>query len=362
MPAARRIVEFDVQPMDVALEDDFVISRGRIDRVQNAWVSIGLDDGSTGFGEIAPFEALTGETRARSMGVARRLCEKLVGRDAAPAAAAAEMAESKPGEPAARTGVECALVDALARSQGVALHDYWGGREVRVVETDITLPILEEARVDALARRWYQLGFRVFKLKVGADAAADAARVRRLASSFAGTRFVLDANQGFGADEAVAFVEALGDARDRVRLFEQPVERSDLEGLREVRERTGLPVAADESVFGLEDARRVLDAGAADVINLKIMKAGLHETLAIAALARERGIGLMVGGMVETRLAMAFSLALALGAGGVTHFDLDTPLLMRDDPIVGGYAYDGPRITVSRDAGTGAIPAAAKKR
>jgi len=362
MPVEPRVVSFKVRPLDVGLEDEFVISRGRVDRVENAWVSVTLDDGSTGFGEIAPFEALTGETRERSVAVASSLCEALVGRGADSARLADEMAEREPDQPAARTGVECAIVDAVARSRGIALHDMWGGAEVRTVETDITLPILEEDRVDALARRWFDRGFRVFKLKVGADADADAARVRRLATMFPDVGFVLDANQAFSTDEAVKFIEALGDVRRRVRLYEQPVDGTDLDGLCHVRAHAGVPVAADEAVFNLVDAHRVIEAGAADVINLKIMKAGLHEALRIAALAREHGTGLMVGGMVETRLAMGFSLALALGGGGVTHFDLDTPLLMSSDPIIGGYTYDGPRVAPSRAPGTGAAPEAAEMR
>jgi len=363
MPAETRIVAFDVQPLDVGLEDEFVISRGRIDQVENAWVSVTLNDGSTGFGEIAPFEALTGETRGRSMAVASSLCESLVGQNAAAAPRLAiGMAQREPSEPAARTGVECAVVDALSRSRGMALHDMWGGADVREVETDITLPILEEDRVDALAQRWFDRGFSVFKLKVGADLDADAARVHRLATAFPGAGFVLDANQGFSADDAVRFIDALGGLHSRVRLYEQPVDRADLDGMCHVRAHTSVPVVADESVFNLEDARRVIERGAADVINLKIMKAGLHETLRIAELARASGTGLMVGGMVETRLAMGFSLALALGCGGVTHFDLDTPLLMSTDPIAGGYTYDGPRLVPSTSPGTGAVPLAAEKR
>jgi o-succinylbenzoate synthase len=362
MSAEPRIVAFDVRPMNVSLEDEFVISRGRIDEVENAWVSISLEDGSTGFGEIAPFAALTGETRDRSVRVATQLCEALLGQAADAPRLAGEMAQLEPAQPAARTGVECALVDALAKSCGVPLHQMWGGADVRTVETDITLPILEEARVDELARRWFALGFRVFKLKVGADAHADAGRVHRLAEAFPEAGFVLDANQAFSPEAAVRFIDALGPFRERVHLYEQPVDRADLEGMRQVGNLTGVPVAADESVFTLDDARRVIEQGAADVINLKIMKTGLHETLSIAALARERGVGLMMGGMVETRLAMGFSLALALGCGGVTHFDLDTPLLMQSDPIVGGYTYDGPRITPSPSPGTGAVPAEAGGR
>jgi hypothetical protein len=62
--------------------------------------------------------------------------------------------------------------------------------------------------------------------------------------------------------------------------------------------------------------------------------------------------------MMETRLGMSFSFALALGLGGIDHLDLDTPLLLAEDPLAGGYAYDGPRLRVWREAGVGMVPAA----
>jgi L-alanine-DL-glutamate epimerase-like enolase superfamily enzyme len=64
----------------------------------------------------------------------------------------------------------------------------------------------------------------------------------------------------------------------------------------------------------------------------------------IAAFARGAGLGLMIGGMVETRIAMGCSFALVLGTGGFEYLDLDTPLLLAADPVKGGYRYEGPRL------------------
>jgi L-alanine-DL-glutamate epimerase-like enolase superfamily enzyme len=230
----------------------------------------------------------------------------------------------------------------------------WGGADVRERETDVTLPIAQLDETLAHAARWHAQGFRVFKLKVGAD--GDLARARGVADAHPDAEFVLDANQAWSETEAVAFVRDLGALKSRVRLLEQPVAREDLDAMAALRRSGGVAVAADEAVFTRADARRVIERRAADVINLKIMKSGLAETLAIAELSRASGVGLMVGGMVETRLAMSFSYAIALGLGGVAHIDLDTPLFLAEDPVVGGYAYAGPRMTVWRESGVGAIP------
>jgi L-alanine-DL-glutamate epimerase-like enolase superfamily enzyme len=141
--------------------------------------------------------------------------------------------------------------------------------------------------------------------------------------------------------------------RDRIVLLEQPLVREDLEGLAEIRRKTGIPVAADESVRSLADAREVAAQGASDYINIKIMKTGVLEAHEIASFTMASGLKLMVGGMVETRIAMGCSFSLVLGMKGFEVLDLDTPLLLAHDPIAGGYQYSGPRLLPWRDAGLG---------
>lgn len=362
MAARDTITAVDVRSADVPLTDPFVISRGSISVAECAFVRVRLADGSEGHGEIAPFTALTGETRDGAVADARRLAPVLLGRSVSEWTVAAEvMAAAAVEAPAARAGLECALADALARSRGVPLHVLWsehGGRlDVRARETDITLPILDGARVDALAANWYARGFRIFKLKVGgSDVERDLARVETLARRYADVSFILDANQGYDRAQADAFVERLRAWRERIRLIEQPLARADIDGMAELRARSPIPIAADESVFTLLDAQRVIAAHAADVVNLKVMKSGLAETLAIARAVRAAGLGLMIGGMMETRLAMGVSLSLVLGFGGIEHLDLDTPLLMSEDPWEGGFAYDGPRLLPSLEPGLGMRP------
>ena len=80
----------------------------------------------------------------------------------------------------------------------------------------------------------------------------------------------------------------------------------------------------------------------AQVINIKLAKCGVAQALEIAEIAKANGTGLMIGGMVETRIAMGFSAHFAAGLGGFDWIDLDTPLLMAEDPVSGGYIAKGP--------------------
>lgn len=140
-------------------------------------------------------------------------------------------------------------------------------------------------------------------------------------------------------------------------LFEQPVPGPNLTGLARVAREGSVPVAADESVRTAADAQRVATLGAARVVNIKLMKSGVAEALAIAAVARAAGLGLMIGGMVEARLAMSMSACLAAGLGGFAFVDLDTPLFLAADPFAGGYAQRGPALDLGPiEAGHGAFP------
>jgi L-alanine-DL-glutamate epimerase-like enolase superfamily enzyme len=127
-------------------------------------------------------------------------------------------------------------------------------------------------------------------------------------------------------------------------LLEQPVVRDDLDSMAAIRRDTGIPVAADESVRSLADAREVVARGAADYINIKIMKTGVAEAIEIASFTKASGLKLMIGGMLETRISMGCSFSLILGLGGFEVLDLDTPLLLVSDPVTGGYRYEGSRL------------------
>jgi L-alanine-DL-glutamate epimerase-like enolase superfamily enzyme len=346
-----------VAPIDIPLADSFVISQGEIQTAHNAFVAVTLRDGTLGYGEVAPFPALTGETREACIEAVNAARDDLLGISVLEYRNLSErITAATVGVPAARAALECAIMDAYARAFRVPMWALWGAQQVRPLTTDITLPILAEDRVDELALHWYEQGFRVFKMKVGDDLDADVARVTRLAKSYSDVNFILDANQGFDLDGARKFDRELRHVSTRILMFEQPVHRDDIDGMAALRAESSVPITADESVFTIEDAERIIRREAADIINLKVTKSGLLSTLDIARLARSSGIDLMIGGMVETRLAMSMSLSIAMGFGGFRALDLDTPLLMSTDPVVGGYRYDGATMSTWSEPGLGVTP------
>jgi len=351
------IEAIDIWPVDIGLTDNFIISQGAISIAENVFVRITLEDGTVGFGEMAPFEELTGETRDDGLQQMRKLAEGIIGRSVLDyAAISAEMKEKEANQPAPRCGLEIALLDACCRFKKIPLWSLWCRSPRQDLTTDITIPILSYDKSIELARSWYAKGFQTLKMKVGIDGESESRIITDINKLFPDVSFIIDANMGFHPDEAISFINDLTRKGVPVLLFEQPNNRFDPEGMARIKKSITVPVAADETVFTKEDAKRVVAMEAADVINLKIMKSGVLETLEIISLAVSAGLGLMIGGMVETRIAMGCSLALAQSFPSITLLDLDTPLLMSEDPLVGGYRYDGPRIIATDEPGLGMKP------
>jgi len=329
-------------PIDVPITDPFVVATGARVLAENVFVRVVLENGVQGLGEAAPFPEVGGENRISCLGELSRLGRMILHQSADRfIELAGEMRTAALGQPAARCALETAMVDAYSRALKIPLWKLWGATDVRERETDITIPICSMNKTLELARTWYGRGFRLFKMKVGHDVDQDVRRLEAVHQSLSGISFIGDANQGFSRAECLAFARGVKRFGGRLMLLEQPVERTDLESLGVIGRETGIPVAADESVRSLADAKLVVAERAADYINIKIMKTGVVEAREIASYTLASGLKLMIGGMVETRIAMGCSFSLVLGMKGFDVLDLDTPLLLADDPVVGGYAYQG---------------------
>lgn len=350
-----RDVEFT--NLDVPLRDNFTISQGVLKEVNSILISLLLDNGVVGYGEVTPFTELSGENRQSCMTACKFIKERLVGRPVDRyRIISGELMELLPEHPSVRCGVETAIMDAYCRVLKTPLWKYWGGKKKDNLITDITIPILGKSRSMELAEYWYQQGFRTLKIKVGLDPDKETDLITSIHAKYPEIKYIIDANQGFSVPEALKFYHDLEKAGCPLLLYEQPVHKNDLDGMAEIRNNINIPLAADESVFSKSDLISVIKKHAADVVNLKIMKTGLLDTYDIAVTVNTMGLDLMIGGMIETRLAMGASLALAAGLGTITYLDLDTPLLMTRDPFVGGYQYQGPRLFLSESPGLGIEP------
>lgn len=358
MQSPTTIVRLDAAPLDIPLKKPFGIASGAQALAANVLVRVELAGGAVGHGEAAPFPAFNGETQAQALAAIAHARAALIGLDVRRYRALSAAARPLVGASAsALCAIETAALDALTRHAGLPLWALFGGAE-SALTTDVTITIGTTSEASAEAEAWSRRGFSRLKVKIGAgDLAEDLARVSAIHEAAPASGLILDGNGGLTAGATLELLAALRARGITPILLEQPVPGDDLRGLGELSRSAGVPVAADESVTSAEDAHRIAREGLAQVVNIKPMKCGMVEALAIAAAARAGGLGLMVGGMVEARLAMSASACLAGGLGGFSFVDLDTPLFLAEDPFVGGYAEDGERLDLTPiTLGHGVVP------
>ena len=328
----------------------FVIARGGSSEYRVVRVTVIDEDGAEGWGEAAP-NRFYGESVASVVEALARFAPLLEMADPW----ALENAESGMNAALGRNGsaksaVSAALHDLAGKRLGVPLYRLWGLDPKSAPRSSFTIAIA--ASRDELERRVAEAAeYPVLKVKLGTDRDAEIIAAVRKAAPDKTLR--VDANAAWTPKHAVHMIDLLVDAR--VEILEQPVPAHDLDGLRYVRDRSPLPVIADESCVTASDIPRLI--GAVDGINIKLSKCGgLREALRMIATARAHNLRVMAGCMVETSLGIS---AAAHLSPLLDYADLDGAALLRDDPYDGASIQngiiripDGPGLGVSlRSAG-----------
>ncbi len=312
------------------LRDAFTISRGS--KTEAVVVTAELREvGHCGRGECVPY-ARYGETPERVVAAIEALRPALrqgLDRTALQAAMPAG---------AARNALDCAFWDLAAKQARRRVYELAGLAAPKPLKTAYTISL---ATPDVMAQAAAKAAGRpLLKVKLGGGE-ADAARIAAVRRAAPNAELIVDANEGWSADNLAQNFAACAEAG--VMLIEQPLPEGGDDALARV-ERP-IPICADESIHD----RASLDAlaGKYDAVNVKLDKSGgLTEALALAAEAERRGFSIMVGCMVATSLAMAPAILVAQRANVV---DLDGPLLLAKDREQ-GLRYDGSLIYPSGPA------------
>lgn len=311
-----RVVDATVHLLSIPLLEPFTSAREIVTVRETAIIELhGELDGqrATGWGECValPRPGYTAEYRDGAVGViVAHLLPLLIGQDL-DAAGVEGLLSPVAGNPMAKAAVEMAVLDAELRATNISLAAYLGAHRDRVPGgAAIGLqPTAEQTAAAALAAA--QAGYRRIKLKIAPGHDVDVvAAVRRAVG--AGVDLQVDANEAY--DLADPQHAAALDRLDEfgLLLIEQPLRRDDLDGHARLAKRLDTPICLDESIDGIDAARRAIDAGAADVLCVKPGAVGGYlAARRIHDLAVANAIPLWVGGMLETGLARQANLALA---------------------------------------------------
>lgn len=351
-----KIKEIKVGQVLAPLKKPFKTALRTVNRVENVGVKIITDTGNIGYGEAAPTAVITGDTTGSIIdAITNYIAPKLVGVEVANIEEIMERIHGAIlGNTSAKAAVDMAVYDLYGQYHKAPLYKLLGGYR-RQIETDITISVntpeeMAKDSIDAVNR-----GYKVLKIKVGLDSRLDIERIQAIRDAIGyEVDLRLDANQGWEPREAIRVIRTMEDKGFNIELIEQPVLARDLEGLKYVTDNVNIPILADESVFSPMDAIEIIQNRRADLINIKLAKAGgIYKALKICSIAEVYGIECMIGCMLETKLSVSAAVHLAGGKKIITKMDLDGPLLCKEDPVEGGPEFREPIIILNDEPGLG---------
>lgn len=354
MPA---IVRIAVHPLRIPLKKPFITSLGAQHHAENIVVRIRTDSGLLGTGECSPFPPINGETVGTGMAVAPLLARVLLGRDPLDIPGAVHvMDKAIHGNTSIKSAFDIALLDIAAQVAGVPLYRFLGGTTNRTLYTDYTVSIgpAEQMATDALAIQ--EAGYPAIKVKLGGEGDTDIARIQAIRAAVGpDIPLRLDANQGWDPDTAIHVLQALGGMG--IEHCEEPIARWRYEELPRIRQASPIPLMADESCFFAHDAERLIRIAACQRVNIKLGKSGgLYEAGRVLRTITTAGLHAQMGGFVESRIGFTAAAHLALAHEVVRWYDMDTPLMFKEDPVLGGMVYGaGGSISVTEVPGLGAM-------
>jgi len=350
------ISRIEIFKSPVKLSEPFTISLGSFHFAENIIIRITSSDGIIGYGECSPFASINGETIETCYIVGEKIAVNLIGKEVSDLVTCLEIMDKTIfGNTSIKSAFDIALYDIASQAAGVPLYQFLGGKKDKKIFTDYTVSIASPEKMAAAAAIIIEKGFRIIKVKVGKNGSTDIERIKAVRKA-AGNNIPLrlDANQGWGKEEAIETLNAI--AHLGIQFCEEPVPRWMYMDLPEIRKQTSIKIMADESCLDNHDAERLIGLSACDFFNIKLGKSsGITNAVKIIRLAESAGMKVQIGGFLESRLGFTASAHLAFLSPCVEFCDFDSPMMMEEDHISGGITYgQHGEVAVPDSAGLGA--------
>lgn len=333
----------------------FTIATGTMHCAQNIFIRIHTDADYYGVGECSAFPMIVGETQATSFEMAKDFAALWKGKDALQIEERINELHSFTAFNATiKSAFDMALFDIAAKNANQPLYKFLGGKK-KEIETDLTIGIDTPGAMARKAGEFKNNGVRMIKIKLGKNGEDDIERVKQIRNAV-GSQMILriDANQGWSYDTAKIVLNEI--AKYDIQFCEQPMRSWDDDKLPELKKLSPIKIMADESVFDHYDAERLIKANACDYVNIKFSKSGgILEAKKINKVCEENKIPCMMGGMLESRIALTAFAHFALAHDNIIFYDMDTCMLgHKTDPVTGGVRYNGYFLEMPDVTGIGA--------
>lgn len=358
-----RISAIDVFPLRLPMKQSFRISQGTVGAVSagapHVYVRITGDNGVQGWGEARPSPRWSYETpESVCSAVANYFRPALLGQRADDLAAVQRMVNREiagslhPGQPIAKAAIDTALHDLIARSYGLPLAALWQSGSSHPVRLSYLISTDNSDEAARKAREAVAEGYTGVDVKIGLNPANDLDIVAAVKQEAPDLFFRVDANQAYSLTKAIRLAKGL--ERLGVDVLEQPLPANQLLAHAELRRKVSIPIALDESVWSPSGVLEALRSEACDTIVIKLTKmGGLRSAKLCGDIARESGLGLLGGGLTESKLGLLASAHLFRYLELSDPVDLNGPMFLKDDPVEGDWPIVNGEVVLPDGSGIG---------
>ncbi len=319
----------------------FTIATGTMDYAQNTLLQIHCSNGIVGFGECSAFPMIVGETQNTCLAMAKDLAPLWINKNPLDIdTRLAELHSFAAGNYTIKSAFDMALFDIAAKHAQQPLYAYLGGNK-KVMQSDITVGIGKPEDMAKEALAFVKNNASILKIKLGKDVDTDVARITTIRRAIGpNTKIRIDANQGWSFEAATSALTQL--EQFDIELCEQPMRSYDDGFLPKLTASSPIKIMADESVYNHHDAKRLIANNSCHYINIKFAKSGgIAEAKKIIEVAQAAKIKCMMGGMLESRLALTAFAHFASAHDTIEYYDMDTCMLgHKEDPVTGGVTYN----------------------
>lgn len=280
--------------------------------LEHVLLEVELSDGSIGRAEIPPRPTIYGETPKTVLAALEYLTPKLIGLEAEDTERVHKVLSGFPGNLTTKGGLDIALWDAWASSEGQRLSDVLEPAQERI-RVSYILGIADEQEMLEDAKSVYQAGVRVLKVKVGRDLEGDLKRLAKLREHFPEIALYADANETLSVQQAPSYLRAWAQAG--LLYVEEPLPIEEVVARSGLQKMHILPIIADDSAFTVRDLSRELQLETYDILNIKPARTGYTQSLEMLKINREAGKGAMVGSQALSSFGAYQSALLAFQQG-----------------------------------------------
>jgi len=352
-----KITNIRFAKLKVPLVTPFKTALRTVENIEDLVIIIETDTGDIGYGAAPATPVITGDTHGSIIAAITTVLKPLLlGREIENLNGIIDVIQSGIiKNTSAKAAVEIAIYDLWGKFFNAPLYKLLGGGNNQL-KTDITISVDNIDKMVSDSLKALEQGFDILKIKIGKDIHQDIERVKTIYQTVKNKALIrLDVNQGWTAKQTVFAIQKLESAGVELELIEQPVKADDLAGMRYISQRICTPIMADESAFGPKEVIELITTGAADIINIKLMKTGgLSNAIKVADICSVYNVECMIGCMLEGSIGVAAAAHLATAKSNIiTKIDLDGPVLGQFDPVIGGVDFNLSNITLSDSAGLG---------